>query len=333
MAQAQQVQEHQPIAHVNVGDVFSGVYYIENVFIKKAKNNKDYQDFTLRDKSGSRFVKYWGVVDGVGKGDFVFVAANVEDYMGNPSIIAKNVEKENPPTDMSNYIPAYENGDKHAESFDKIRELLKQTEADAGDETAGKIVDEVYGNGAFFNKFVMAPGSARPHYGREGGLLANTVRVADQCIKTAESYDITSQEKAILIASALLCRIGVIDTFEFQDCLPVETKKGILLGVNNLTMTRVSSALKRVVAEMAKTKTAPNQETVMRLFHAISSYNENCMKAMTKEAMILSSVYRMDATMVDAIEFIENDVNMAEEFTAYDPALGRRYYTGCKTTV
>jgi hypothetical protein len=34
--------------------------------------------------------------------------------------------------------------------------------------------------------------------------------------------------------------------------------------------------------------------------------------------------------MVDAVEFIQNDVNMTEEFTAYDPALGRRYYTGCK---
>ena len=329
---AQQVQEHQPIAHVNVGDSFSGVYYIENVFVRRAKNNKDYQEFTLRDKSGSRFVKYWGVVDGISKGDFVFVAASVEEYMGNPSIIAKNVQKENPPTDMAEYIPSYEEPDKYAESFDKIRELLKQLDADVGDNTASLLVDEVYGSGAFFNKFVLAPGSARPHYGREGGLLANTVRVMEQCIKTAESYNLTVQEKAILIASAMLCKIGAVDAFEFQDCLPVETKKGILLGINNLTMTRVSSALKRVVSEMAKANKVPNQETIMRLLHAISSHNANCMKPMTKEAMILASVYRMDADMVDAIEFIQNDVNLTEEFTAYDPALGRRYYTGCKTS-
>ncbi len=329
---ATQVQEHQPIAHVNTGDTFSGVYYVESVFVKKTKTNKDYQDFTLRDKSGSRFVKYWGVVDGVVKGDFVFIAAGVEDYMGNPSIIAKNIQKENRPADMSDYLPTYEDSDKYAESFDKIRGILTQIETDIGETTAGKIVDEVYGNGSFFQKFVVAPGSARPHYGREGGLLANTVRVTEQCLKTAESYALTGQEKAILIASALLCRIGVIDSFEFQDCIPVETKKGILLGINNLTMTRVSSALKRVVTTMANNNTAVNQEVVLRVLHAISSYNANCMKAMTKEAMILASVYRMDAEMVDAIEFIQNDVNMVEEFTAYDPALGRRYYTGCKTS-
>jgi hypothetical protein len=32
--------------------------------------------------------------------------------------------------------------------------------------------------------------------------------------------------------------------------------------------------------------------------------------------------------MVDAIEFIERDVNKSGEFTAYDPVLRRRYYTG-----
>jgi 3'-5' exoribonuclease len=327
---ANQVVEHQPIAHVNVGDSFSGVYYIENVFIKKTKTNKDYQEFTLRDKSGSRFAKYWGVVDGLSRGDFVFVAASVEDYMGNPSIIAKNVQRENPPTDMSAYIPTYENSDKYAETFDKIRVELKQLETTIGDETIGMIVDEVYGSGTFFNKFVLSPGSARPHYGREGGLLANTVRLTEQCMKTAESYNLTSQEKVILIASALLCKIGAVDTFEFQDCLPIETKKGILLGINNLTMTRVSSALKRVVSEMSKANKSPNQESVMRLLHAISSHNATCMKPMTKEAMILAAVYRMDADMVDACEFIQNDVNLTEEFTAYDPVLGRRYYIGCK---
>jgi len=325
------VSQHQPIAHVNVGDSFSGVYYVENVFIKKAKNNKDYMDFTLRDKSGSRFVKYWGVVDGIGKGNFIFISANVEDYMGNPSIIAKNLELEKVPADLSEYIPAFEDADKYAESFDKIRETLKQVEAKTGDETASKVVDEVYGNGTFFTKFTVAPGSARPHYGRQGGLLANTVRVAEQCLKTASSYELTLQDEAILIASALLFKIGAIDAYEFQDCLPAETKKGILLGINNLTMTRVSSALKRVVSEMAKNNKAPNQEVIMRLLHAVSSYN-GCLKPMTKESLILASVYKMDTDMVDAIEFIQNDVNATEEFTAYDPVLGRRYYTGCKTT-
>jgi 3'-5' exoribonuclease len=324
-------QEHCFIAHQNIGNSFSGVYYIESVFVKKTKGNKDYLDLTLRDKSGSRFVKYWGVVDGLQKGDFAFIAANVEDYMGNPSIIAKNVEKADSPSDWSSYIPIYDDSDKYATSFDVIRAELKKLEEKTGDEMAGRIVDEVYGNATFFQKFIVSPGSAKPHYGRQGGLLANTVRITEQCLKMSESYSLNEQERVVLVASALLCRIGAIDAFEFQSCVPVETKKGMLIGMNNLTMARVSSALKRVISEMAKEGEQPNQETILRILHAISSCAGLPMKPMTKEALILVAAYRVDVDMVDAYEFMQNDVNVTEEFTAYDPSLGRRYYLGCRT--
>lgn len=325
-------QEHCFLAHQGIGDSFNGVYYVESVYVKKTKGNKDYLDLTLRDKSGGKFAKYWGTLDGLQKGEFVFVAANVEEYMGNPSIIVQNIEKADFPTDWSNYLPVYEDSDKYASSFDVIRAELRKLEEKTGDGMAGKIIDEVYGNAAFFQKFIVAPGSAKPHYGRQGGLLANTARVAEQCLKMAESYSMSEQEKVILLSSALLCRIGAIDAYEFQNCIPVETKKGMLLGINNLTMTRVSSALKRVVSELTKENKKPNQEIVMRILHAVSSCAGLPMKPMTKEALILVAAYRTDNDMVEAIEFMQNDTNVSEEFTAYDPVLGRRYYLGCRTT-
>ena len=321
-------EEHALLQHQSIGDVFSGIYYVEAAFIKQTRNGKDYLDMTLRDKSGSRYVKYWGTLDGLQKGDFVFVAANVEDYQWNPSIVAKNIEKAEPPTDLSNYIPIYDDSDKQADRFDAIREALKQAEVEEGDMTAGMIVDEVYGNSRFFEKFVVAPGSVRPHYGRQGGLLANTVRVADASLSIFGSYNLVPRERVILLASALLHRIGAIDAFEFQDCVPVETKKGLLIGISNLTMTRVSAALKRVITALSKDKKAADQDTVIRLLHAVSAYDGASVIPMTKEALLLHSVWRTDKDMVDAIEFIQNDVNEGEEFTAYDPVLGRRYFTG-----
>jgi 3'-5' exoribonuclease len=319
---------HAPLQHQEIGDTFDGIYYVEQAFVKQTQHGKDYLDATLRDKSGSRFVKHWGTIDGLEKGMWVFIAAIVEDYMGNPSIIAKNISIEEEPDDLSDYIPAYDDADKHAERFDEIRDELKKLEAATGDETAGMLVDEVYGNSTFFDKFVAAPGSTGSHYGRQGGLLACTVRVADSCIKVLDSYRLTDEDKVILLASALLFRVGAIDAFEFSDCVPVETKRGILLGMNNLTMTRVSAALKRVITGLKKSGKAAHQEVVIRLLHAISSYDGACVIPTTREALILSSIYRMDSDMVDAIEFIDQDVNENEEFTAFDPTMGRRYYTG-----
>jgi 23S rRNA maturation-related 3'-5' exoribonuclease YhaM len=324
--------EHALIRHQGVGTTFEGVYYVESSFVKQTVQKKDYTDFTLRDRSGSRNVKFWGRVDSVKKGDFVFIAANVDEYQGTPSIVAKNVEKVEVPTDLSDFIPIYDDSgtSTNAERFDSVREALKGIEATTGDVTAGLIVDEVYKNATFFGQFVVAPGSAGQHYGCQGGLLANTVRMAEAAIAASESYKLNDQEMSVLIASALLARIGAIEAFEFKDCMPAITKKGILLGLNNLTMIRISSALKRVVATMNKEGKKVDQEIVTRILHAVTSHEGACVKPMTKEAMILSAAFQSDAKVVDAMDFIEADVNVSEEFTAWDPAAGHRYYTGSR---
>jgi len=322
---------HALIQHQQVGDVFEGVYYVESVYLKKTVQGKDYSDFMLRDRSGSRNVKYWGVVQDLQKGDFVFISAIVENYMGNPSVIAKNIEKTDTPSDLSNYIPIYDDADNNAKRFDVIREELAKLEASTGDKTAGILVDEIYNNAAFFDRFVVAPGSARPHYGRQGGLLANVVRIAETGLRMADAYGLNEQERMVMIAGALLCRIGAIDAFEFKDCMPAMTKRGILLGIGNLTMTRVASAYKRVVVAMAKESKQINQEIVLRILHAVASHDGRCVLPMTKEAMVLNAAYRTDAEIVDAMDFIANDVNISEEFTAYDPAGARRYYTGIRS--
>jgi len=320
---------HELIGQQKVGDSFSGTYYVESVFIKKTVQKKDYSDFVLKDKSGSRSVKFWGVVDEVTKGDFVFIAANVEEYHGNPSIVAKNVEKSDAPEELDDYMPVHANAEENAEKYDVLHDALKELSVKTEDETAIMIVDEVYGNNTFFGKFVHAPGSDKSHYGVVGGLLANTVRLAEKAFDDGTMYGLSSYELMVVLASALLSRIGGIDAYTFVDCSAQETKMGTLLGMNNLTMTRVSSALKRVVARMSKEKKKPSQDTVMRMLHAISSCQENGVLSMTKEAMALSSAYRLDKEMVHAMDFVEDDMNDSEDFTAYDPTLRRRFYTGC----
>ena len=49
---------------------------------------------------------------------------------------------------------------------------------------------------------------------------------------------------------------------------------------------------------------------------------------MTKEALMLHSAWKVDSQMVEALDFIDSDVNEGDDFTAWDPTLRRRYYTG-----
>lgn len=318
--------EHDFIAHQKIGDSFSGVYYVEQAYVKLTVTNKEYMDMVLRDKSGSRNVKHWAKVD-LNKGDFAFISAQVQDYQGNPSIVAKNIEREDAPEELDNYIPVYEDADKHSERFDALREKLTELEEAVGNETCGLLVDEVFRNGKSYARFISSPGSDTPHYGRESGLLANTVRVTDSAFAVSDQYNLTNQEKAILLASGFLHRLGAIDAFNFEDCMPVATTRGILVGVDNLTMTRLAASIRRMVTSAKSEGKTIDREVMVRVMHCISSYNE-VVKPMTKEALVLASAARSDREIVEAVEFIENDQNKQEEFTAFDPNLGRRYFKG-----
>ncbi len=320
---------HELIAHKDVGDQFQGTYYVEQAYVKKTVQGKDYTDMMLRDKSGSRNVKLWGKVPGLEKGNWVFVSCNVEDYQGSPSIIAKNVEVTDEPKDLSDYIPVYEGTDELATEFDKLRAELGDLEKKTKDSTCGKLIDEVYRSGSFFDRFVRCPGNDGPSYGKQGGLLACVVRVARHALDASRFYDATDKEKTVILTAALLCRIGAADAYDFEDCMPKATRRGILLGLPNLTFTRVSSALRRVVSAATAAKSEIDKEIVERILHAVVAANETCgVMPMTKEAMVLSGVVKMDGEIVDAMDFTANDLNPNEEFTAYDPRLKRRYYRG-----
>jgi 3'-5' exoribonuclease len=327
--QRAKVMSHEQIAHQNIGDQFSGTYYVELAYIKKTVTNKDYTDMVLRDKSGARPVKHWGVVKDLCKGSWVYVAAMVEEYQGSPSIIARNVELAEEPDDLEDYIPVYEGSDDLADEFDVLRKDLSELERKTAEDTCGLLIDEVYRSGSFFDRFIRCPGSDGPSYGKVGGLLASVVRIARHSLDASRFYEATDYEKSVILTAALLCRVGAADAYEFEDCMPVLTKRGVLLGMPNLTMTRVSSALRRVVAAAKKDKKTVDQETIIRILHAVVAANETCgIEPMTKEAMVLSGVVKLDGEVVEALDFMENDVNEDEEFTAFDPRLGRRYYRG-----
>jgi 23S rRNA maturation-related 3'-5' exoribonuclease YhaM len=314
---------HALITHQNIGDEFSGTYYVQSAYIKQTVQNKDYTDLLLRDRSGARPVKHWGVVKDLTKGCWVFIAGSVDEFQGLPSIKAKNIEIVNEPDDLDDYIPIYDGCDELTEQFDTIRDMINS------DETCCLMIDEVYRSGSFFDKFIRCPGSDGPSYGKRGGLLASVVRIASHSLDAGKSYGLTEAENCIMLTAALLCRVGAADAYEFEDCMPVMTKRGILLGVPNLTMTRVSSALRRVVGSAKKSGKSVDQETIIKILHAIVAANKSCgVQSMTKEAMILQGIVELDSEVVDALDFINSDVNTEEEFTAFDTRMRRRYYRG-----
>ena len=331
--------EHPLLQSQQIGTTFVGVYYVESAYVKLTVQKKEFTDMTIRDRSGSRNVKYWGKIDGLAKGQFIRVSANVEDYQGAPSIIAKNVEITEQPEDMSFYIPVYEDAQAYAERYDAVREGIVELEKLTADATCGLILDELLKAGSTFTRFVAVPGSDKPHYGKQGGLLANTVRVAEGCVALAESYNLTQEEMAIAMTAAIIHRIGGVDAYEFVDCMPSVNTKGVLVGVLTFTVIRLSAAIRRATAGLVerrknKEENVPemNSDVVYRIMHAVISCDSIGVKPMTKEAVVLASACKTDAEVVSAIDFMSNDLNVTQEFTAFDPNSQRKYYRGKPVT-
>lgn len=326
---ADPAQAHSFIATQKVGDEFGGVYYVESVFVKLTSQQKKYTDMMLRDKSGSRNVKFWGTVENLDAGDFVAVIAHVEDYQGNPSIIANEMELAKEPDDLADYIPTFDNLKSWETRLSDIITNVSALEATQKQETCSLLLGEVFNSsGALYPKFIESPSSAMPHYGRLGGLLVNTVNVANSALTLAIQHEFSSMERVLVATAALLYRVGAVDAYAFEHCMPKMTKKGMLLGVNNLTFNRLSMAVRKVSQEAKANNKTVSQETVLRILHAITACDEKAVKPATMEAMILAAAARSDLEMVEAFDFMANDLNASEEFTAFDPRRGVRYYRG-----
>jgi len=309
------VSEHALIKHVKIGDNFSGVYYVELVHIKTARNGNKYTDFTLRDKSGSAFVKYWGVVDDAIKGCFVHISAEGEEYMDKLQIVAQEVADIATPKDLSNYVPK---SPTLADDADVINTYRKSSNL-----TCTLILERVFGDADDRAVFAKAPCSILPHYGVEGGLLAHTVKVLRIAERLGILYDLCPDDTSILLTAALLHRVGAVRAFDFVDCAPVETKHGKLLGVEYLSGESVAEAIRK-----ARGSNGFCGETALRILHAVNACTKRYIKPMTLEAILLSEAYYTDLSMVGAMDFMENDQNTDEEFTAYDPVQKRQYYRG-----
>jgi 23S rRNA maturation-related 3'-5' exoribonuclease YhaM len=314
-----EMSEHALITHQNIGDSFSGVYYIEQLHIRETVAGKDFTELILRDKSGSRSVKYWGVVDELSKGDWAFVSCRVEEYMEAPSFIAKNLDKDEAPESLDNYITICEDHDKNVEKFEKlIGELGKLCEL-AEDQTPLTIVHSVFTD-EFKEKFFNVPGGYG-FYGCQGGALSRTVRVGMSVRFLSGNYKLSSLDKAISVAASLLHSIGSTEVFCIKDCMPDEATYGALLGTESYTNSRLLSVCNSLISGGEVT-----EDTAIRVIHAVVSYRETSVKAMTKEALLLAMANRIDEEVSNAISFIDDDVNENDDFTAYDPKSQRRYF-------
>jgi 23S rRNA maturation-related 3'-5' exoribonuclease YhaM len=317
--------EHVFLRNVAVGETFSGVYYLEKSFIRVAKNGNKFSDLTLRDRSGSVFARFWGEVNA--SSCWVEASFSVEEYQGNKSIVAQNIAECEEPEDMSNYVPLSETIETDKDSLAEIISSVTEYDAESKNDTCSAILADIFRNG-FVKKFETAPASAFPSYGRIGGLLSYTIAVTESVKATALRFGFTAQEKAIALTAALLHRIGAAYAFDIIDCAPKETDRGVLIGSLNIGLSKLMNTVNRINFARKESEIKLDETVADRIMHAMVSAEPDGIKPMTREAIVLQGSVAVVRELSDASDFIANDVNGKETFTAHDPVTKRRYFKG-----
>lgn len=153
-----------------------------------------------------------------------------------------------------------------------------------------KVLTAVFGDKAFFERFVRCPGAQSYHHAYLGGLLEHTVAVASLSRSLGEQYPHVDQD--LLVTAALLHDVGKVDELSFDTAIGY-TDAGRLLG-------HVVMGINRLHDVVSRNRVRVSTDRMARLEHAVVSHHGELewgspKRPSTFEALLLHHADNLDA--------------------------------------
>ena len=284
---------------------------------KKTSSKGDcYLDLTLSDKTGEINAKLWSYNEGehgeYGADDFIKVRGTLSKYQGVDQLRIDRIRPVLPSDDVviDDYIQTSQySGERMFEEILSIAESFE--DAHIKRITLALLTKHK-------DKLIYWPAAYKLHHAIKGGLLMHTLSILRLCKGVCEIYPIVDRE--LLMAGAILHDIAKTEEFEVS-------QTGVASGYSvrgNLIGHLAGGAM--MITEAAK-ETGADEETAMLLQHMVLSHHGEpefgaCMRPMFLEAILLSQLDMLDATVYevnDALQPLE-----AGEFSGRMWALDNR---------
>jgi 3'-5' exoribonuclease len=167
------------------------------------------------------------------------------------------------------------------------------------------------------------PAARSVHHAYRGGFLEHVLKVAEVGRSLAVMYDADAD---LVVAGALLHDIGKLQELEY-DITTSYTRDGNLIGHITLGALQVADAARKIPDFPESLRSA--------LIHLIASHHGerdlgSPVEPMTVEAYILATADNLDATLNQVRHAIRQN-DGTDEFTSYQPRLGRSLWKGPAT--
>jgi 3'-5' exoribonuclease len=231
-----------PISDLQAGENVSWFYRIQEAVKKKTKNNDDFLDLVLMDKSGRLPAKVWNKAEETYKlihpGEIYRVSGEVREYRGRLQFTVSHVraiaagDPGFAPGDFDE-APAFDSAALLAEAFT----ILNDNIHDPHLRRLSEMFQQEYGP-----IFAQAYGAQKIHHAFPGGLLQHTQALLKLALAVAPHYGLDTE---LLLIGALFHDIGKTAEFKTQPALET-TLAGGLLGHLVISLTIFLDMIKRI---------------------------------------------------------------------------------------
>ena len=308
------------IKDLKAGDILVNHSFAVTSFSKRVgKNNNEYYDLTLSDKTGKIKAKIWGDsfascdLSSLQTGDVISVTGKVDSFNDALQVIIQKFSI------LEDFNPEFfvERGERDVEAlFDYILSEVESLE----DKDIKKLIKEIFKNEKLVKAYKRMPAGQVVHHNYVGGLLEHVYEMLKFAQTAKELYPNINYSE--LVFGILFHDIGKLYELNFKGASINRTKEGYLLG-------------HIVLGTLFLEKYFPkdfDKEKKMRLLHLILSHHGSQehgspVMPLTLEAQILSYIDDISSQVGIYSSHLRENIPDEEGFTPYNKYLGSILYT------
>lgn len=289
-----------PITDLQPGSKVVVIYLLANFQIRPKKDGSSYVTMVLRDATGKITGVMWDNFTSVTSGaikenDYVEVGGEINIYNGQPQMRVHRITAvDDSQVDTSFFLPK---SPRNADEMNaEVNDLISQVE----DPDYRRLLDCVFSNEEFRQRFRMAPSAVSMHQAYLGGLIDHTLCVTKNALKMADNYPAANRN--LLITGALLHDMGKVIEFSYDRKIAY-TDAGRLLGHISIGNSMIEVYCHNL-PNFPVTKKILLQHMILSHHGSLEFGSPRC--PATLEALILHHADLLDAQLSNYLEYTQN---------------------------
>jgi len=310
------------IRDLAAGEGVEAPFVVHSVRLVPFRNKPGkYLDLLLGDCTGQMTGRLWEGAEEAAQrlspGDLVYVEGRVDEYRGALQIVVGQMQAcEADECDLADFVPCSERP--REEMIDELLAVIEEIE----NPHLHALLEEIFGDPEFLERFAVCPGAARLHHAYLSGLLEHTLSVVQLCREASSQHPELNRD--LLLTGAVLHDLGKV--FELTGTTYFDyTDVGGFCGHTVLTD-------RYVVQKIAQVPDFPTKLGNL-LTHIILSHHGELeygapVKPKIPEALALHFADNLDAKVQLFEDYRKSADSRPGEWSDYHRALETRLYLG-----